>query len=66
MGRIGEAALRDALQELQVAHLDQQEQEQEHSLDIFLCGPPKMTEAIMKELIALGVKKDRIHYEKWW
>jgi len=32
----------------------------------FICGPRPMIDSISKELIAYGVPKDHIHYEKWW
>lgn len=31
-----------------------------------LCGPPAMIEAAEFHCIALGIKPNNIHYEKWW
>ena len=33
--------------------------------DAFLCGPPPMMEALRSALAGLGVRRDRIHYERF-
>lgn len=33
--------------------------------DVFLCGPPPMMKAVVKELKALGLKSRHIHYERF-
>jgi glycine betaine catabolism B len=36
-----------------------------HQKEWFICGPPAMNKSILKILDNMGIKKDKIHYEKW-
>jgi predicted ferric reductase len=33
--------------------------------EVFLCGPPKMMEVVLKELRSIGINRDKIHFEKF-
>ena len=32
----------------------------------FLCGPPKMSDAMEKTLLKLGLPKQNVRLERWW
>lgn len=56
-GRIDRAHLHQAVRELQQAS---------QGLDAYVCGPPKMTDAIVEQLQQLGLDSSCIRTEKWW
>jgi len=33
--------------------------------DVFVCGPPAMVDAVRRRLRALGVRRDRVHFERF-
>lgn len=32
----------------------------------YVCGPPKMTDEVVTNLIAEGLPASNVHIEKWW
>ncbi len=63
-GRIDKKALGRAIDRLRAAAVS----EGRSGTDVvaFLCGPPKMSDAMEKTLLKLGLPKQSVRLERWW
>ena len=63
-GRIGKKELGRATGRLHAAAAE----EGRSRMDVvaFLCGPPKMSDAMEKTLLKLGLPKQNVRLERWW
>ena len=63
-GRIDKKELGRAIDRLQAAAAE----EGRSRMDVvaFLCGPPKMSDAMEKTLLKLGLPKQNVRLERWW
>ena len=63
-GRIDKKALGRAIDRLRAAAVS----EGRSGTDVvaFLCGPPKMSDAMEKTLLKLGLPKRSVRLERWW
>ncbi len=63
-GRIDKKALERAIDRLRAAAVS----EGRSGTDVvaFLCGPPKMSDAMEKTLLKLGLPKRSVRLERWW
>jgi hypothetical protein len=69
-GRIDESHLRAALQQLSKASGSSSKssgvQSRVQDVVAYVCGPPQMSDDVLKTLLGLGLPQGSVHTERWW
>jgi hypothetical protein len=67
-GRIDESHLRAAVQQLSKGSSSSSlgDQSRVQGVVAYVCGPPQMSDDVVKALLGLGLPQGSVHTERWW